>query len=301
MDRDANFAVVQFAAHPARDERLNVGLIIFHENSLDVRLSKRLDRVRTLSAALDLDQVRASLENLRELDAYVRSSGALTAAERLAGIASLAPVQFSSLGLLHSPSSSEYESSISALLQKLVEPEPAPQRIIRGRPSGLLSSLKKAFKHERVLAGKGDDIDSHRIIPKHPVGEGFEADLVLKNGRMHVFQVVDASSEEHSIRRIRGDIALSAMLFEQARMTFGKEGTKTRLVYQASSNVEAIAAPALLVAEHQGAELINWESNDDRLKFIHEVSSLATPIPDKKANERKHPIHASVQHKFHLN
>ena len=47
MDRDANFAIIQFAAHPARDERLNVGLIVFHKNSLDVRLSKRLDRVRT--------------------------------------------------------------------------------------------------------------------------------------------------------------------------------------------------------------------------------------------------------------
>ena len=301
MDRDASFAIVQFAAHPARNERLNVGLIIFHENSLDVRLSKRLDRVRTLSAALDVDQVRASLENLSELDAYARSAGALTPAERLAGIASLAPVQFSSLGLLHSPSFSEYETSIASLLQKLVEPEPASQKIIKGRPSGLLSSLKKAFKQERVLARKGDDIESHRIVPKHPIGEGFEADLVLKNGRMHVFQVVDASSEEHSIRRIRSDIALSAMLFEQARMTFGEEGTKTRLVYQASSSVEAIAAPALHVAEHQGAELINWESNDDRLKFIHEISSLATPIPDKKASDRKHSIHASAQHKFHLN
>lgn len=301
MDRDANFAVVQFAAHPARDERLNVGLIVFHENSLDVRLSKRLDRVRTLSAALDVDQVRASLENLSELDAYVRSTGALTPAERLAGIASLAPVLFSSLGLLHSPSFSEYENSVASLLQKLVEPEPAPQKIIRGRPSGLLSSLKKAFKQERVLARKGDDIESHRIVPKHPVGEGFEADLVLKNGRMHVFQVVDASSDEHSVRRIRGDIALSAMLFEQARMTFGGEETKTRLVYQASSSVETIAAPALHVAEHQGAELINWESNDDRLKFIHEISSLATPIPDKKAKNNKLSIHASTQHKFLLN
>ena len=301
MDRDANFAIIQFAAHPARDERLNVGLIVFHKNSLDVRLSKRLDRVRALSAALDVDQVRAALINLNELDNYARSTGATSPTERLAQIASLAPVQFSALGSLHSPSSSEYEKAVASLLRKLVEPEPAPLKTIRGRPSKLLTTLKKAFRQERVLARKGEDIDSHRILSKHPVGEGFEADLVLKNGLMHVLQIVDASAEEHSVRRIRGDIALSAMLFEQARMTFGEAETKARLIYQASSSVESIAAPALHVAEHQGAELINWESNDDRLKFIHDVSSLATPIPDKKAKERRLSIHASAQHKFLLN
>jgi Protein of unknown function (DUF3037) len=301
MDRDAKFAVIQFAAHPARNERLNVGLVVFNKDSLDVRLSKRLDRIRTLSAALDVDQVRSSLTDLNDLDAYARSIGAATPAERLVEISSLAPVQFSSLGSFHSPSTIAYENAIAFLLQKLVEPEPALLKPIKGRPSRLLTTLKRAFRQERVLARKGEDIDSHRILAKYPVGEGSEADLVLKNGLMHVLQIVDASAEDASVRRIRTDIALSAMLFEQARMTFGETETRARLIYQASSAVEAIAAPALHVAEHQGAELINWESNDDRIKFIHEVSSLATPIPDKKAKDGTLSIHASAQHKFLLN
>ena len=301
MDRDAKFAIIQFAAHPARDERLNVGLIVFHKNSLDVRLSKRLDRVRTLSAALDVDQVRASLTNLNELDNYARSTGASTPAERLAQIASLAPVQFSALGLLHSYSLVEYENAIASLLQKLVEPEPAPLKTTKGRPSKLLTSLKKAFKQERVLARKGEDLSSHRILSKHPIAEGLEADLVLKNGMMHIFETVDASTEEHTLRKVIADIAVSALVFEQARMTFGETETKTKLVYQASSRMESIATPALHVAEHQGAELINWESDDDRLKFIYDVSSLAIPIPDNRAKDRKLSIHASAQHKFLLN
>jgi hypothetical protein len=301
MDRDAKFAVIQFAAHPARGERLNVGLVVFHQNSLDVRLSKRLDRVRALSAALDLDQVRASLTNLNELDAYARSTGAATPAERLAQIESLAPVQFSPLGFLHSPSSTEYENSIASLLKKLVEPEPAPLKPFKGRPSRLLTSLKRAFRQERVLARKGENLDSHRILSKHPVAEGLEADLVLKNGFMHVFETVDASAEEHTLRKIISDIAVSALVFEQARMTFGENETKAKLVYQASSSMEYIATPALHVAEHQGAELINWESNDDRLRFISHIASLAIPLPDKKSEKASLSIHGSTQHRFHLN
>ena len=301
MDRDANFAVIQFAAHPARDERLNVGLIVFHKHSLDIRLSKRLDRVKALSAALDVDQVRLSLTNLNELDAYARSMGASTPAERLAQIASLAPVQFSALGMLHSPSSAHYENAIESLLQKLVEPEPAPLKLSKGRHSKLLTSIKKAFRQERVLARKGEGLDSHRILTKHAIVDGLEADLILKNGSMHVFETVDASADEHSLRKIIADIAVSALVFEQARMTFGESVTKTKLIYQASSSSETVATPALHVAEHQGAELINWESHDDRLKFIHYVSSLATPIPDSKTSKIKVNIHASAQHRFSLN
>lgn len=301
MDRKANFAVIQFAAHPARDERLNVGLVVFHENSLDIRLSKRLDRVRTLSAALDLDQVRASLTNLDALDAYARSTGASTPAERLAKIASLAPVQFSPLGMVHSPSSAEYEIAIASLLQKLVEPEPTPVKPTKGRPSRLLTTLKRAFRQERVLAQKGEDINCHRILANHPIAEGYDADLILKNGLMHVFETADALGEDFTPRKIISDIAVSALVFEQARITFGNAETKTKLIYQASSRNEAIAASALQLAEHQGAELLNWESSDDRRQFIAHVSSLATPIPDKRAKDTKRAIHASVQHRLLLN
>lgn len=301
MGRDVNFAIIQFAAHPARNERLNVGLIVFHDNSLDVRLSKRLDRVRTLSAALDVDEIRLSLTNLYKLDAYARSTGAVTPIERLTLIATIAPVQFSPLGILRSHTTVEYENDIASLLQKLVEPEPALLNVSKGRPSKLLTTIKKAFRQERVLAKKGEDLDSHRILTKHPIAEGLEADLVLKNGSMHVFEIVDASTEEHSLRKIISDIAVSALVFEQARMTFGVSETKTRLVYSASSNLETIASPALHVAEHQGAELINWESNDDRLKFVSYISSLATPIPEKKSKKSKPAIHSSTQHRFSIN
>lgn len=301
MDRDSNFAVIQFAAHPLRDERLNVGLIVFHNNSLDVRLSKRLDRVRALSGALDIEQIRESLTRLIDLDSYARSTGASTPSERLEQISTIAPVNFSALGKFHSPSVSEYENAIASLLQKLVEPEPAPLKISKSKPSKLLTSIKRAFRQERVLARKGEDLDSHRILTKHTIADGLEADLILKNGQMHVFETVDASTDDHSLRKIIADIAVSALVFEQARMTFGEHETKTRLVYQASSSMEHIATPALHVAEHQGAELINWESHDDRLKFISHVSSLATPIPDKKSSKAKVSIHASTQHRFSLN
>jgi hypothetical protein len=84
-------------------------------------------------------------------------------------------------------------------------------------------------------------------------------------------------------------------------MTFGADGTKARLVYQASSANEAIAKPSLLAAEHQGAELINWASHRDRMRFLHEITALAQPLEPTRRSKNETVINASTQSKFSLN
>ena len=37
---------------------------------------------------------------------------------------------------------------------------------------------------------------------------------------------------------------------------------------------------------HQGAELTNWASSEERRKFIHSMAMLATPVPSKKRKVR---------------
>jgi hypothetical protein len=65
-------------------------------------------------------------------------------------------------------------------------------------------------------------------------------------------------------------------------MKFGENQMKGRLVYSASPALERVAMPSLQAAEHQGAQLVNWDSADDRTKFIHSLAMLATPIPSKR-------------------
>jgi hypothetical protein len=175
---------------------------------------------------------------------------------------------------------------------KLVEPERAPSRNVR-RPTRLLREVKSAFQSERVLAKKGEGLEAHRIVANHKVAEGLSADLILKNGSMHVIQTADASSDDGSIRRSIANIAVAALVFEQARMHFGEENTVPRLVYKASSNMESIISPSLDAAEHQGALLINWESRDDRNRFIVELTSLAEPTTKKR--DAGIMVHASAQ------
>lgn len=280
MVRSYSFAIIRFAPDQARGEQLNIGLIIFTETGADVRLSHRLDRLKVMSAALNLDTVARVAQSLAVLDASSINEGKQAVADRFKNLTKLGPITLSDLGTLVTNKDGSYEDRIHDLMQFYVEPEPAFTRVTK-KKTRLISDVKAAFKKLKVLASNKDDIHSHRIIAGYRVDDGLVADLVLKNGSYHVVETVDVLGDENVLRRAISNIAISALVLESARMKFGQD-TKSRLVYQASASLEKFARPSLDAAQHQGAELINWASVEDRLKFIKTFSALAVPMEVKK-------------------
>ena len=298
MSRSYKYALVQFAANRLRDERLNLALIIFRDSELDVRIPKSLEKIKAISAAVDVGVVRASVEQLSEVYSYICASGRVEPEDGVKELALLSALELSPLGEFFASSSHQYEVCARRLLATLVDPEPAPSPPLRPRSSKLLSDVRSAFKAERILALKGESLENHRILTNYKIAEGLPADFLLKNGSMHVVQTVDASSISAPKRTIQS-IAMSALVFESAKMSFGERNTNSNLIYRASSEFEFLISPALDAAEHQGARLINWESRDDRVKFIVNISSLAEPISTVVPN--KFAVNASVQPKLKLN
>jgi hypothetical protein len=275
-----NFAIIRFAPDDVRGERLNIGAIILENDRIDVRTTRRLERVKALSEALDFESLAELIDNIVDLDAQNRADGIVDYQERLNKLARIGPLSVSHAGTFVAESQSAYEARIASILKMLVEPEQAPRRL-RKKKSPLFSQIKRMFQNERVLARPAEGLESHRIVPYYELDDGLIADLVLRNGAYHIIETVDASGDEHSRRKAVVDVALSALVLERARMKFGEQSTRARLVYMASAALEHIAQPSLEAAEHQGAELINWASADDRNRFIHSLASLATPIQKK--------------------
>lgn len=299
MARSFEFAVAQFRTQALRDERLNVAIVVL-KPELSVYTPKSLDKLKAISASLQVDKVREAIERLPEIDRLIGAAEVKPADQRLDELASVAPVAFSPVGKFHAENEDAYNRVVAQLLRQLVEPEQPPAKAPKVKATRLFADVKRAFASERVLARKGEGLEAHRIITNHRLAEGLDADLLLRNGAMHVVQTVDASLEDASITRARNEIAVSALVFEHARMTFS-EPTKARLVYRATSTNERHLSPSLQAAEHQGAELINWESRDSRTRLIVELSSLAEPLADVAENKGKIGIHASVQPRFKLN
>ena len=186
MAQSYKFAVVRLSPEGVRDERINVGLVVFAEDAVDVRLPRRLDKVRVISASLD----QAAIEELtyavmtRDLD--LRQSGIADAEARKTGIGRIGPLTLSQLGMFTCADERQYEARIASIFRSIIDPEPAP-KIQRQKSSRVLTQLKRALRERRVLARPDENLDSHRVVQNLPLADGLVADLVLKNGKMHVF------------------------------------------------------------------------------------------------------------------
>ncbi len=251
-----------------------------------MRLPSRLDKVRVISAALDQAAIRDIADFIVDRDGESMASGISDVEARIRLLGEVGPISFSEVGQFKSGNQSQYEARIAMLFRSIIDPEPAPPSA-KSKKSRLLTQLKRALRSEKVLARKDEDLSSHRIVVNYRLAEGLVADLALKNGAMHIIETVDVSNEETSVRKAIADIAVSALVLEQARINFGQSGTKTRLVYNAVPSVETAAQSCLDAAAHQGAELINWASSQDQLKLISTLSTLAVPVETVQEKRRR--------------
>jgi hypothetical protein len=290
MDRYYKFAIVRFAPDELRGEQLNIGVAVLGDSYFEVRSTRRLDRVRSISGALDLNSLSALLKNLSSIDADNREAGKLTIEQRLAELGKVGPLKLSEPGTFRSSDPKTLQDRITSILKRYVEPEPTLSRP-RPKKSRVLTEVRSMLKKQRVLAQKHEDLDSHRIVPNFELDEGLTADFVLRNGAFHVVETVDVLGDQSAYKKAVADIAVSALVLERARMRFGEEATKGRIVYSAPAAMERVAQPSLEAAAHQGAELINWASETDRMRFIQGLAILAVPL-DKKRKQRffvRHP------------
>lgn len=298
MNGKIQYAVIQLGDE-RRGERLNAAIVLFHPNSIEIKIPKRLDKLRALSNAVSVEDVRASLSSLTKIDEFIRKGGDVDPEARLIELSKNSSFHFSALSDFYAASRQSYEDWSERLLALFVEPEPDYVRKMPRR-SSLSKSIKQAFRDERILAKRDEDLSNHRIVPNVSIADGLIADFVLQNGAMHVIEAVDASSDTASLRKTVADIAVSALVLEQARMTYGENRTTSRLIYEASSSNERLAWPSLEAAAHQGAELINWSSHDDRRKLLVSMAMLAEPLPVKRRGSGL-SINSSLQGRLKLN
>ena len=282
MARSFKFVIVRLAPDGARDERLNVAAAVFRAEGLDLRISRRLDKVRAISQAIDQELLQDLFSNLQMMDEKLIRSGSRDAETRAEAFAQIGPLTVSKLGSFVAQNHAAYELRLQSIIANLVDPEISPV-VKRPKRTRLLADLKSALRRERVLAQKDEGLASHRVVPSFPLDEGLVADLVLQNGALHVIETVDAVGDANSLRRTISDIAMANLVLSFAKLRFGDQATKARLVYHASPSLEVIARPSLEAAEHQGALLINWSSANDRREFVQAITSLATPRELKKA------------------
>jgi hypothetical protein len=115
------YAIVKLAPDDARDERINVGVVILKDDVPDVRIAKCLDKVRAISGAIEPEILRGVIAKLADFgDAFLKQSA--NNPTELA-FSRFGLLSFSKLGQFSAQDSEAYERRVQAIMKALVEPE----------------------------------------------------------------------------------------------------------------------------------------------------------------------------------
>src|SRR4051812_3013270 len=107
------FAIVRLSPNDARDERLNIGVIVFLDSGIDVRPARRIDKVRAISAAVEPKTISQLLSNLLTVDNALRDRGVEKSEARHSQMAELGPISLSNLGTFVSETAADYEARVA--------------------------------------------------------------------------------------------------------------------------------------------------------------------------------------------
>lgn len=262
--------------NPIRGERVNVGIVVLAGDRLDVRFTE-LAKMRALTGA-DWRTYAGGVE------ARLRSAfpDTAAAAEFLSTNPKIDPVfQISDFAFMRMERMDDYEVRVADILKTLVM---KPKETSKRKSTRINTEISAQLKRIKVLAGKGDLIEGHRVVRDFCISreEDLVADFALKNGSMHIMATLDLRKSEVDL----GEAALKAITLNKAKVTY-KKRAKLIGVYALNTGEERFKSHISVLREYS-TNLYNWCDDSQRTEFTSYLRQAAqAPFEFGKRSPRR--------------
>jgi hypothetical protein len=250
------YAVLMAMPNRLRGERVNVGILVFLNDRLDIRFAE-LSKIRALAGGeweAYANDVRQRL--FRDLGAGERAEEAIRASPQIDPI-----IHASDISWLTVRSLDEYEGRIKEILTNLVV---RPKDEARPKSTRINTEISQQLKRLKVLAKPEESINDHRVVRDFYVSKEEEliADFALKNGKMHIAATLDLRK---SFVRL-DEAALKAIILDKAKQKFRK---KVNLfgVYAAPLGADQFKPHIELLRDYSDTTY-NWLDDLERRELI---------------------------------
>jgi hypothetical protein len=256
-----NYAVLMAIPDPGRGERVNVGVVVFLDNRIDVRFAE-LSKVRAITGQRWEEYVKGVERRLID-----RFSSGLEAQEEIARAPQFDKVfHASDVAQFSIYSESDYEARVREILDTLVTRPKLAE--IKFRTTRINTEIAKQLRKVKVLAAKDEPLHTHKVVRNYLVEDELHADFAQMNGVLRCAATLD-------LRRPHADIketTLKAITLDRARATRSEPVERIGVYATATPDSKEHRYHIELLGDYS-ERTFNWEDPDGRRAFMNFVYS----------------------------
>lgn len=268
MEHSYKYAVIRAVPDPRKGEVINIGIVVFHREHVDVQIAPSLSKLLALDAGVDIQEIRRLPTAISEWTSRFNSVEEKFEAIRRYGIVTL-----SEAGSFRVTPGMTYEDQISALMKTLVLPRPRdPGASVS--VNRISTMLRDMFRQRDVLGKDLEDIHKHLIVPNFPIDsdENLFAEFALKNGAYWFTETADFRARSKGQLDNTRIASLAAIKLVKARKRFRKD-VKAFVVYGAGNDSD-VTGQLNLLSDYVD-ELIDVEDRKALARYTQRMMELA--------------------------
>lgn len=271
MARTFDYAVIRFLPDPRRGESVNIGIAVFLNGHIDIRLTSSFSKAQALYPHL-------SFESLQNLPGRINSllSKFHSSKEQHAMLREYGPITVSELGSFQVSHGEQYEFQVQKLLSDFVIP-PRAKAAARAKTGLLKRSVGDVYRTAGLLAKDPSEIDTHKVVQLFPVAEeeNLFVDFAYKNGVFRFAEIVDLRVSQSSLTDKFKECCTKAVSLDKAKRKFGSDSTRL-VLFSIPEEHSALVDSSLNLLNDYATQMFSADSEEDLAKF-HE-SLVPSPI-----------------------
>jgi hypothetical protein len=262
MEATYKYAVLRATPDPRRGEVVNIGIVVFHAETVEVLFPPTFHKLLALDGSLDVEQIIQLPETIRLWAARFEGVEQKHNAINKFGIVTL-----SELGQFRVNDGLSFDAQVQRLMRTFVISPPKPSVVVAN--NRLTTKLRDIFRKKEVLGYDQTDIKRHLVVQRYPIDEqeNLYSDFALKNGVFWFTETVDFRARTKAgIDQYRA-ASFAAVKLDKARKKHRK--AKTFVVY--AQNEDQTAPAALGLLDDYADEVIDINNKRDLARYTNRI------------------------------
>ncbi len=266
-----NYSIIRYMPNPKRGEIVNLGLVIFKENGLDIKILDKSSKANMLDSNINYDEILGLKEKFNEIATIIKNPDDQYRILKNFGYGLFLSEKAS---FSVNPEENEtYETAIIELYDDLVK---LPSRKKEASHSRIQTVLRKKFEQLNLFSLNKEEIKNHKVIQNYRLdnyNSELTADFMLKNGKYHITEIVDFNVNNKNEKT--KEACLKSMIFSESQRILGEELGTRYFVYSASQEKKSEMTSSLNFVRKNCEKMFNLELPEEESKYFDEIIKLA--------------------------